>query len=113
MGFKPIVTGATSRRVNRFATATPVDTRMLLSHNRFELLSPGCKPAALRDAGPAHPCAMGVLPLDECDPGGTRQARTANRLLAKQVLSRLSYGPVIWCPMAESNCRFLVESRVS
>ena len=27
MGFKPIVTGATSQRVNRFATATPVDTR--------------------------------------------------------------------------------------
>jgi hypothetical protein len=27
MGFKPIMTGATSQRVNRFATATPVDTR--------------------------------------------------------------------------------------
>ena len=27
MGFKPIVTGATSQRVNRFATATPVDSR--------------------------------------------------------------------------------------
>lgn len=27
MGFKPIMTGATSQRVNRFATATPVGTR--------------------------------------------------------------------------------------
>ena len=38
MGFKPILTGATSQRVNHFATATPVDTRLL-------------KVGVLRDAG--------------------------------------------------------------
>jgi hypothetical protein len=78
MGFEPIVTGATIQRVSRFATATPIGA--LMSHNRVELLSPGCKP--------------GVLPLDEWDlVGGARQNQTANLLIAKQALSRLSYGP--------------------
>lgn len=100
MGFEPIVTGATIQRVSRFATATPIGT-LVVPHNRFELLFPGCKP--------------GVLPLDEWDlVGGARQDQTANLLFAKQALSRLSYGPLYsWCPIADSNRCCLVENQVS
>ena len=101
MGFKPIMTGATSQRVNRFATATPVGTRGWCPITRVELLSPGCRP--------------GVLPLDEWDlVGGARQIQTASLLNANQALFRLSYGPFTeWCPIAELNCYCRVENPVS
>ncbi len=79
-GFKPAVTGATSQRVKTFRHGHTCGYSELVSHNRLELLSPGCKP--------------GVLPLDQWEIGGARQIQTAISPLARRVLSRLSYGPV-------------------
>ena len=79
-GFKPAVTGATSQRVKTFRHGHTCGYSELVSHNRLELLSPGCKP--------------GVLPLDQWEIGEARQIQTAISPLARRVLSRLSYGPV-------------------
>ena len=37
--------------------------------------------------------------------GGGKRDRTDDPLLAKQVLSQLSYTPKYWCPLTESNCQ--------
>ena len=101
MGFKPIMTGATSQRVNRFATATPVDTRgwSPITESNSYLLD----------------VSRVSWPLDEWDlVGGTGQIQTASLLFANQALYRLNYGPVTeWCPIAELNCCCLVENQMS
>ena len=38
-------------------------------------------------------------------PGGASRDRTGDPLLAKQVLSQLSYGPVVWWVWVDSNYR--------
>ncbi len=50
------------------------------------------------DAGPMpaiQSCVCAAIPHDLAQPGGASRDRTDDPLLAKQVLSQLSYGPVI------------------
>ena len=98
MGFKPIVTGATSQRVNRFATATPVGTRYWSPITESNCYLPDVNRTS--------------WPLDEWEiNGGARQIQTASLLIANQALYQLSYSPAlaIWWARQELHLQALRE----